>query len=172
MGQRSGGLDLAHAVVRHGIELAMGELGHEHGVYPNTAKAKRPDWMRQEDWLPCACTKCYHCRQKICTGVAHPQRFGSGKRKTSPSSPPAQTQQHSTEERLGKGRCDVCFYTFKSNDVVGIYNYDQLQQMCTSTLVGCLGCGGLRICKGCAPTYKHDLLKPPWGPAVKKQRLS
>ena len=98
--------------------------------------------------------------------------FGSGKRKTSPSSPPAQTRQHSTEERLGKGRCDVCFYTFKSNDVVGIYKYDQLKQMCTSTLVGCLGCGGLRICKGCAPTYKHDLLKPPQGPAVKKQRLS
>ena len=37
-------------------------------------KLERPDWMRQKDFVPCDCKRCYFCLNGFTTGIAHKKR--------------------------------------------------------------------------------------------------
>ncbi len=37
----------------------------------HSSGSKRPDWMRQREFLPCKCKKCFFCLNEYCNGIYH-----------------------------------------------------------------------------------------------------
>ena len=147
-------MDLAHALARRGIAGAMAE-----------DQAGRPSWMRQTEWLPCACKHCHHCRAGITTGVAHRQTFPGGGSRSAPSSQPFVARAHEGSQlvKVRRGVCDVCMAREKEFDrtlrpskkrkAVG------LRKDCHWTQNACASCNLVRVCGSCEGSYQHDLVK-------------
>ena len=61
-GKRKFQVDLALSVLEHGIKLDWKE------PYNNEDK---PQWIRQQPFLPCACKQCFFCKNGMTTGIDH-----------------------------------------------------------------------------------------------------
>jgi hypothetical protein len=54
-------IDLALSIMNYGIDLQW-----------DGASAKRPNFMRQDPFVPCDCGKCFFRLNRITTGIAYP----------------------------------------------------------------------------------------------------
>ena len=50
------------ALIKYAIELEW------------DGESERPDWMRQVEFVPCNCKKCYFCLKGFTTGIEHKQK--------------------------------------------------------------------------------------------------
>jgi hypothetical protein len=139
---------------------------------PNIAdlkdKSRRPAFMRKTDFLPCACKKCFFCKNGFTRGVAHKQppgmpRFRVRVDPPSPEKPPAKPDKHSRKRINVKKDTDWCKVCTKSEQEA----HPELTQNALRdsgrikrTRQGCLECcsgRGVPICKDCWPEYSHDM---------------
>jgi hypothetical protein len=65
---------LDHHSKRHNfqIDLALSIMNHGIGLQWDGASAKRPNFMRQDPFVPYNCGKCFFCLNGITTGIAYP----------------------------------------------------------------------------------------------------
>jgi hypothetical protein len=56
-------IDLGRDLMAFAIQLAWSDLN-----------GSRPNWMRQNDFIPCGCKHCFFCRNGLTTGVGHRKR--------------------------------------------------------------------------------------------------
>ncbi len=54
------------------IDLALSIMNYGIGLQWDRASAKRPNFMRQDPFVPCDCGKCFFCLNGITTGIACP----------------------------------------------------------------------------------------------------
>ena len=148
-------MDLAHALARRGIAGAMAE-----------EQAGRPSWMRQTEWLPCACKHCHHCRAGITTGVAHRQTFPGGGSRSAPSSQPFVARAHEGSQlvKVRRAVCDVCMAREREFDrtlcpPAKKRKADGLKKACHWLQNACASCNFVRVCGSCEGSYQHDLVK-------------
>jgi hypothetical protein len=53
------------------IDLALSIMNYGIGLQWDGAGSKRPNYMRQDQFVPCNCGKCFFCLNRITTGIAH-----------------------------------------------------------------------------------------------------
>ena len=58
-------IDLGIALINYAIEREFEET------------SKRPSWVRQMNFVPCDCEKCYFCVNGHTTGIAHRRKRGT-----------------------------------------------------------------------------------------------
>ena len=69
--------------------MDLGQALMDYGVakdWKNPETDPRPSFIRQQDWIPCGCNKCFFCRNGMTHGVAH--KVKGQKRKTSSKARP------------------------------------------------------------------------------------
>ncbi len=103
---------------------------------------KRPSWMRQREFLPCKCKKCFFCLNGYCSGIhhkPHPTTIiheATGKKTR---------VEGCTDERVEifgqSAYCRMC-YRRASGDT------KQKRKMCNNSKFGCPKCNE-PICKDC-----------------------
>ena len=96
---------------------------------------KRPQWVRQRDWIPCDCEECYFCLNGLTNGIDHVRNkkvitvFANG----------AKRRTHGcTEERVPiktRGYCRMC-YRQQSDDL----SENEKRKRCRSSRKGCIKC--------------------------------
>ena len=52
----------------------------------------------------------------------------------------------------------MCYYRLRATPEHAGRPAKELHKLCKKTRVGCLACGGVHVCKDCAPGYAHDLV--------------
>ena len=108
-------------------------------------KAKRPTWMRQQDWIPCGCKKRVFCEAGYCTGIAHPPVQTTKKRK-------AAAKDCTLHKEISKGhKCGLCYHRLKAQHGPGM-SADQLRNRRNKALLECVGCGK-KMCNPCAEAH-------------------
>jgi hypothetical protein len=54
------------------IDLALSIMNYGIGLQWDGESATRPNFMRQREFVPCDCGKCFFCLKGITIGIAHP----------------------------------------------------------------------------------------------------
>ena len=54
------------------IDLAISIMNYCIGLQWDGESATKPNFMRQAEFVPCNCDKCFFCLNGITTGIAHP----------------------------------------------------------------------------------------------------
>ena len=52
----------------------------------------------------------------------------------------------------------MCYYRLRATPEHAGRPAKELHKLCKKTRVGCLACGGVHVCRDCAPGYAHDLV--------------
>jgi hypothetical protein len=112
-------------------------------------KGARPNYMRQADWVPCGCGRCYHCNNKLTTGVAHKGSNVAAKNSTEATS---ECSTDRTTMPGGPRACKVCMDKLAQDKPMLIYKERQLQA--SSTRKGCPACQ-VWVCGSCWSDFKH-----------------
>ena len=141
-------IDLGMDVFNRAIKLAFEELKEGKS---------RPDFIRQRDFVPCDCEKCYFCKNNYTNGIAHADRMiveygdsSSGKRKRNVTDCDAERE---TIERLSKGqKCIVCMNALKISHPQ--LNYDGRRKLAKTSTKGCRLCDQ-PVCEACWAKYEH-----------------
>ena len=56
-------IDLAQALINYALEHEWEDLD-----------GPRPNWMRQKEFLPCDCKKCFFCVKGLTNGISHKRK--------------------------------------------------------------------------------------------------
>ena len=57
------------------FQINLGLAMMNYGISMNwDGKSERPNWMRQGEFTPCVCDKCYFCLNGFTTGIAHKRK--------------------------------------------------------------------------------------------------
>ena len=56
------------------IDLALSLMNYGIGLQWDGESAERPNFMRQDPFVPCDCGKCFFCLNGITNGIAHPPK--------------------------------------------------------------------------------------------------
>jgi len=74
IGQKQWKRNLDHHSGRHDfqIDLALSVMNYGIGLQWDGESDKRPNFIRQNHFVPCDCNKCFFCLNGITTGIAHP----------------------------------------------------------------------------------------------------
>jgi len=56
------------------IDLALSLMNYGIGLQWDGESAERPNFMRQDPFVPCDCGKCIFCLNGITNGIAHPPK--------------------------------------------------------------------------------------------------
>jgi hypothetical protein len=74
IGQKQWKQYLDHHSGRHDfqIDLALSVMNYGIGLQWDGESDERPNFMRQNHFVPCNCNKCFFCLSGITTGIAHP----------------------------------------------------------------------------------------------------
>ena len=108
-------------------------------------EGERPDWMRQGDWVPCDCNKCFFCLNGHTTGIAHKQKRQKVDIEYKCGS--VLNTDKCNVDRIGlkKGSsfCRMCY----RNQPLELDSKTK-KKNCKSSTMGCLQCQE-HICKGC-----------------------
>lgn len=141
-GRKDFQIDLGMSLIKYAIELDWkGE--------------RRPDWMRQGEFVPCDCSQCYHYLNRITTGVAH-------KRPRPVEVVYANNVKRVTKEcsefrvDLDKGSCycKSCYRFVKVEPKNEGKKTKELQGLCNKSRLGCAQCRE-HICESCWDSYDH-----------------
>ena len=137
-GRRKFQIDLALSVLEYGIKLEWKEPYN---------KEEKPKWLRQQNYIPCGCKKCFFCMNGMTSGIDHsPTSRKEKKRK--------RDEKVCSIERVDLGRggsyCRPC-YRKQSNMSE---THTQKRKGCASTRLGCKGCEEF-VCAQCWKSYEH-----------------
>ncbi len=112
------------------------------------AGEKRPNFMRQDPFVPCNCGKCFFCLNGITTGIAHP-----------PSKKVKVTVEFNCGTRLKTNKCTAdrvslgmksggyCRMCYRKQACTDLKANDRIQR-CRTSAMGCAVCKE-PICKEC-----------------------
>lgn len=148
-GRRKFQIDLGIALMNYGIELD----------WDGDKESQRPRWMRQSEFVPCDCEKCFFCLHGLTTGIAHPKNervmieyaCGSRRRTNKCSSERVLLKKKNGDDMVNSAYCRMC-YRKQDNDEI---ETEVKKSRCRKSKFGCVQCKE-PICDSCWPKYdKH-----------------
>jgi hypothetical protein len=150
IGQKQWKRYLDHHSGRHDfqIDLALSVMNYGIGLQWDGELDKRPNFMRQNHFVPCDCNKCFFCLNGITTGIAHP-----------PTKKAKVTVECKCGTRVTTNKCTnvwvslglssgkYCRMCYRKQLTTELSSKDR-QQRCRTSAMGCLICKE-PICKEC-----------------------
>jgi hypothetical protein len=142
-------MDLAHALIAKGIEMDC--PNHDDLKDPK----KRPGYMRKMDWLPCACNRCFFCKEGLTHGISHKPKVGKRIHSTTVSPVGHTDVPIQMNERGTSQYCRVRYY--KKKEEFPDLSSTERRKKCSHPRKGCPGCGPtFYVCKKCWPEFDHN----------------
>ena len=130
------------------IDLALSLMNYGIGLQWDGESAERPNFMRQDPFVPCDCGKCFFCLKGITNGIAHPPEkkakvtveYKCGARVTT---------NKCTNERVSLGLasgsyCRMCYRKQLTTELLA----NERKKRCRTSQMGCPICKE-PICKEC-----------------------
>ena len=142
------------------IDLGIALLNYGIGLdWDGNLNTRRPRWMRQSDFVPCDCNKCFFCKHSLTTGIAHKKNervvieyaCGSRRRTNKCTTERALLKKKNGDDMKNSTYCRVCYRKQDGNDATT----DVKTSHCNNSKFGCAQCKK-PICDTCWPKYdKH-----------------
>ena len=146
-------VDLGIALMNYGIGLD----------WDGDKDSQRPSWMRQSEFVPCDCEKCFFCLHGLTNGIAHPRNknvtieyaCGSRRRTNKCSTERVLLKKKNGEDMDYSDYCRMCLRMQPDNDYYRSLTSRQRKKLCNNSRTGCVQCEE-PICDSCWPKYdKH-----------------
>ena len=144
-GRRRFQIDLGMALMNYGIELDWdGDLEN-----------RRPRWMRQSEYVPCDCDKCFFCLNGLTTGIRHKKNvkvvieYKSGNRtRTRKCTNYPVLLKKKNGDPMKSQYCKMCYRLQDGEDI----SAKEKKSRCYYSRYGCPQCEE-PICDSCWPNY-------------------
>ena len=151
IGQKQWKQYLDHHSGRHDfqIDLALSVMNYGTGLQWDGESDERPNFMRQNPFVPCDCNKCLFWLKGITTGIAHPQKKKAKVVTVEYKCGTRVTTNKCTDVRvsLGMKSGKYCRMCHRKQLTTELSSKDR-QQRCRTSAMGCLICKE-PICKEC-----------------------
>ena len=127
------------------IDLGIAMMNYGIAMEWDGQSDTRPDWMRQNSFVPCDCEKCFFCLNGLTNGIAHKSK----KRKVTINYAGSRiTTDKCTTKRMNFGmkNSDYCRMCYRKQDdsLSSVAKKDR----CKTSILGCPQCHE-PICKAC-----------------------
>ena len=145
-------MDLAHKLIEYGIKMDCPDLNDLN--FPE----RRPCYMGNLDWVPCACGRCFFCKHGFTHGVSHKLKVGRKVHSTTVSAVGHTDVPIKMTEKGTSQYCRVCYHKLKLEypDISAAAR----KKKCRHPTNGCPGCGpSFHICRDCWKDFDHDYKK-------------
>jgi hypothetical protein len=128
-------------------------------------RSQWPRWMRQSEFVPCDCEKCFFCLHGLTTGIAHPKNervtieyaCGSRRRTNKCSTERVLLKKKNGDDMVNSVYCRMC-YRKQDNDEI---ETEVKKSRCRKSKFGCVQCKE-PICDSCWPKYDKHKTKVDW----------
>ena len=127
-------MDLANALITLGLKMDWKDFSDP-----------RPSYMRQVDWVPCACGRCFFCENGLTHGVAHKTTGHKRSYERVDCLPVRETMKH-------QDWCSLC--TNRIKRMHPTYSSKQVNKARLKSRKGCVGCDKW-VCATCWSDFEH-----------------
>ena len=131
-------MDLANDLISPGIGMDWSDVEDSNA---------RPDYVRKQDWVPCACTTCFFCKKGLTHGIDHKKK---GKRRSRSGLLECPAKRANVTDK--PQRCTLCIKNQRALNATA--NYAELERLCRETRLGCTTCEA-NVCAPCWKVFDH-----------------